>query len=295
MKPARMPFGEAVDRLMTTRSRAGRPALLALVFALALLSAAGSGCAPKGGSRPATTSQPDRWLYEQGSAAFQGNRNIRAREYFRQIIDSYPQSPYRPDAKLGLGDTFLAENTPESLVYAQNEFREFLTFYPTHPRADYAQYKLAMTHFEQIPKPERDQTETRNAIAEFQLLIERFPNSMLQREARERLREAQDQLGLAEYGVGLFYYRAKWYPGAFDRFSALLKSDPGFTDRDAVYYYLAETLNKLGKKPEALTYLDRLATEFEKSSYLERGKRLADALKAELTPGAVAAPVPKKF
>ena len=32
-----------------------------------------------------------------------------SREYFRQLVDSYPQSQYRADAKLGLGDTYLGE------------------------------------------------------------------------------------------------------------------------------------------------------------------------------------------
>jgi outer membrane protein assembly factor BamD len=145
-----------------------------------------------------------------------------------------------------------------------------------------------------MPKPERDQTQTKEAITEFEAMIERYPNSALLPEGRARLRDARDRLGLSEFGVGLFYYRARWYPGAVDRFTQLLKSDPAFTNRDAVYFYMAEALNKLGKKPEALTYLDRLGTEFEKSTYLERGKRLSDTLKAELTPGALAAPVPKK-
>ena len=67
-----------------------------------------------------------------------------------QVTETYTQSPYRPDAKLGIGDTYLGEGTPEALVLALNEFQEFLAFYPTHPRADYAQYKLGMTHFRQM-------------------------------------------------------------------------------------------------------------------------------------------------
>ena len=58
------------------------------------------------------------------------------------MTETYTQSPYRPDAKLGIGDTYLGEGTAEALVLAINEFREFLSFYPTNPRADYAQYKL---------------------------------------------------------------------------------------------------------------------------------------------------------
>jgi outer membrane protein assembly factor BamD len=288
-------FEKAVDWNMTTFRSTRFTAALAFTATFALLTAIGPGCASKSGKVPTGTSQPDKWLYERGMATLQTKKWTKAREYFRQIIDSYPQSPFRPDAKLGLGDTYLGEGTAEALVYAQNEFREFLTFYPTNVRADYAQYKLAMTHFKQMPKSERDQTQTKEAIAELVTLIERYPNSALLPEGRARLRDARNRLGLSEYGVGLFYYRSRWYPGAIDRFAQLLKNDPEFTYRDAVYFYYAESLSKVGKKPEALTYLDRLEKEFDKSQYLARGKRLADELKAALTPGTLAAPVPKKF
>ena len=36
---------------------------------------------------------------------------LTSREYFRQLMDSYPQSQYRADAKLGLGDTYLGEGS----------------------------------------------------------------------------------------------------------------------------------------------------------------------------------------
>ena len=48
-----------------------------------------------------------------------------------------------------------------------NEFQEYLSFYPTNPRADYAQYQLGIAHHKQMRAPERDQTETREAIKEF--------------------------------------------------------------------------------------------------------------------------------
>src|SRR5207249_10679993 len=92
---------------------------------------------------------------------------------------TYAQSAYRPDAKLGAGDTYLGEGTAEALVRASNEFREFLSFYPTNRRADYAQYKLGMAHFRQMRHPQRDQTETREAVREFEAFVARYPNSSL--------------------------------------------------------------------------------------------------------------------
>ena len=72
------------------------------------------------------------------------------------------------DAKLGLGDAYLSDGSTEGKLRAEREFQEFLSYFPTHTRADYAQYKLAMTHFDQMPKAERDQTETRAALDQFE-------------------------------------------------------------------------------------------------------------------------------
>jgi outer membrane protein assembly factor BamD len=250
-------------------------------LAVAVLACLVASCAAGRNTVPAGTPQPDRFLFERGTAALKDEDWFRAREYFRQIVDNYPQSPVRPEAKLGVGDSFLGENTNESLVLAANEFREFLTFYPTNTRADYAQYKLAMSHFKQMRAAERDQTETLAALKEFAIFFERYPNSPLMPEVKQQWREARDRLSEASYRVGLYYYRARWYPGAIDRFREVLKEDPGYTHRDAVYFYLAESLARTDKKAEALPYYERLLKEFVKSEYLDDAKKRLEELKAQ--------------
>lgn len=141
-----------------------------------------------------------------------------------------------------------------------------------------------MSHFYQMHGPDRDQTETREAIVELALMIRRFPESQLVPEARKNLRIARDRLGDAEYGVAYFYVRTqKFPPAAIERFKTILKEDPEYTRRDAVYYYLAESYLKMQKPAEALPLLERLAAEFEQSEYLEVGKKLAETLKADLS------------
>ena len=250
------------------------------VFAVALLAtlAACSGSVKK---PPTGTPEPDRFLFERGTEQLTEKHWLTSREYFRQLVDSYPQSPFRADAKLGVGDTYIGEKSPESFVLAANEFREFLTYYPTHARAGYAQFKLGMTYFYQMHGPERDQTETREAINEFERFVERYPASMLMSEVQSRLRDSRDRLSESDYLVGYFYYKQRWYPGAVDRFKVLLKADPGFTNRDAVYFYLGEALFKTNKRAEALPYYERLLEEFQQSEYLpEATKRIAE-LKAQ--------------
>ena len=266
--------------MITAHPIARRVCLLVAVFALAAASACGS--AARG--VPDGTVQPDKFLYERGSEELAERNWLTAREFFRQIIDTYTQSTYRPDAKLGMGDTYFGEGTPDGLERALNEFREFLSFFPTNPRADYAQFKLGMTHFRQMRGPQRDQTETREAIRELDLFVTRYPNSTLLTEGKARLRDARDRLSQSDYEVGYFYYRQRWYPGAVDRFKALLKQDPEFTNRDAVYFHLGEALAKgnSSSKAEALPYFEKLVEEFQQSEYLaDANKRIAE-LKAEL-------------
>ncbi|MCC7417819.1 MAG: outer membrane protein assembly factor BamD [Acidobacteria bacterium] len=255
--------------------------LRALAVALAL--AATAACAARSGRVPPQgSSEPDKFLFDRGTAELKEEHWLTAREFLRQLTDTYTQSPYRPDAKLAIGDSYLGENTAESLVYAINEFREFLQYYPTNPRADYAQYKLGMAHFQQMRAPQRDQTETRSAIAEFETFVQRYPNSALMPDVRQKLREAKDRLSDASYLVGFFYYRIRWYPGAIDRLKSVIEQDPGYSRRDAAYFYLAESLLKSDRRAEALPYYERLVADFEQSDHLAEARTRIAELKTQV-------------
>ena len=222
---------------------------------------------------PTNIANPDRFLMERGEAALKERDWLEARQFFRQVYDNYPQSPMRPDAKLGIADTYLGEKSAESLVLADGEYREFLTFYPRHARADYAQYKLAMTYFQQMRNPDRDQTPTREALTEFQVFFDRFPDSPLMPEVRMNWRIARDRLSDHELRVGITYSRIGVYRGAITRFQGVLKDDPNYTNRDAAYYHLAEVYYKTDNKQQAAPYYKRLVDEFVKSEFLERAQK----------------------
>jgi outer membrane protein assembly factor BamD len=228
---------------------------------------------------PPGTVNPDQFLFDRGTAAMAQKHYLEAREYFRKIVDSYPQSPRRPDAKLGMGDSYVAENRIDSAILAVNEYREFLQFFPTHPKDDYAQYQICVAQARQILSAERDQTATTEAVKQDDLFLDRYPASP-DRPAVETLRRvAQDRLSDHELRVGLFYFHLKGYGGATDRFNYLLAHDPSYTNRDEVYYYLAESLVAVKLEPAALPYYEKVVTEFPKSKYVEAAKKRLAELK----------------
>jgi len=271
------------NRELSAGRGARASALLLFCVALAVFAA---GCGAKRNKVPAGTAQPDKFLYEHGTEALNSKKWLSAREFFQTLIDTYPQSTYRAEAKLGLADSYLGEGSLASQVLALNEYREFLSFFPTHPRADYSQFKMAMAHFYQMAKPGRDQSETREAIKEFHTLFERYPNSPLIAEAKQKYREALDRKGQSDYGIGLTYFRIKWYPGAVSRFEELLKGDPEFTFRDGVYFHLAESLTRLNRQAEALPLLEKLVAEFQQSEFLQEAQKRIEEIKGALAAAA---------
>ncbi len=221
---------------------------------------------------PSGELEADRLLFERGMTALEERQWSRAREYFVQIRDNYPQSEYRRQARLSIGDTYEGEGTVEAYIQALNEYQEFLVLYPTDLSAAYARYKVGLVHFHQMRRAERDQTETMNAVEAFESFITLHPDHELMPQVRERLREARDRLSEHNFVVGHFYYRFNYDAGAISRFRQILDDDPHYSRRDEIYFYLAETLARINQSVEAIPYFARLLDEFEESEYAEQAQ-----------------------
>jgi outer membrane protein assembly factor BamD len=257
---------------MSIARRYRRVSLLVVCFAAAIP----VGCG--GGGQPTVVpdQQADTYLFTQGSQALERRRWVSAREYFRRLVETYPTSPHRQDAKLGIGDSYLGERRVESDILAVAEFKEFLRFYPLSPRADYAQYRLAFGQFQQILSPERDQTATLDTLRELRTFISTYPNSRYMKDVLDLERKTRDRLSESEFLVGRHYYRSRWYTGAVTRLEAVLKEDPQFTGRDGVYFFLAEAYAKQNRTAEARAYYQKVLDEFRVSEFRDDAtKRLA--------------------
>ena len=233
-----------------------------------------------------TAEGADALLFELGQEALVEERWDVAREYFVQIRDNYPQSELRDDARIGVVETYEGEGSPTAFVSALGELREFLRLYPpTHPLGPQAQYKLGMVYYNQMRRPERDQSETGLAIEEFERFMQQYSeysSPELIEQVRSKLREARDRLSDSSYLVGRYYYRADYFPGAVSRFREILDEDPGYTRRDQVYFHLADSLAQMNRTAEALPYFERLVEEFPNTEFLEDANRRIAELKVAM-------------
>lgn len=249
-----------------------------------LLAATLAGCASGGNVDIATlASNSDRLIWEEGRKAAEKKQWENARQYFKRIVDGFPSSELGPAARLALADSYFEEGGAGNYILAVAAYREFLTFYPSHPRADYAQFQVGESFFKQRNSPDRDQTQTQDALVEFQRLLEIYPQSAYVELGRQRIAECRQGLARAEYMVGWFYQKTrKAWRASIARYEVVLDEFPDYARLDEVLFRLAECQSFMARNAEAAPHLARLLEEFPESPYAAEARALFDAVRSSI-------------
>ncbi len=206
----------------------------------------------------------------------------KARVYFRQVIDSFPKSFYAQRAKLRIADSYYEKGDVGSLIIAASEYREFISLFPLSPSASYAQYRLALTFFKKALSPGRDQTKTKQALAEFKKVVTNFPRSEQVAESREKIKECEERLAAHILTIGVHYYKVYALKAATVRLIGILTDYPYFSRMDKVYFFLGDSYVKWNKFEEATPYLRKLITDYPESKYIKRAtKRMKEMEKKQ--------------
>jgi outer membrane protein assembly factor BamD len=265
--------------------RALRRVASVIVLCLALFA---YGCASGGQADIATlASNSDQVIFEAGQKAAEKKQWEAARQYFKRIVDGFPQSQLGPAARLALADSHYGEAGTASYILAISEYRDFVTLYPSHPKSDYAQFRIGEAYFAQKNSPDRDQTSTYHALAEYEHLLEAYPSSPFIEEARGRISACRQSLGRAEFMAGYFYQKTrKAYRAAITRYEGVVNDYPDYDGVDEVLYRLGQCLVFAGRTREALPHLSKLIEVYPASEWADAAKKLM----AEIPPQAVPAP-----
>jgi len=185
--------------------------------------------------------QPDKVLFDQAMDALQHGKYDVTRLTLQTLINTYPDSEYVARAKLAIGDSWYAEGTSAALVQAENEYKDFETFFPNMAEAAEAQLKIANIHFKEMEKPDRDFTHAVRAQDEYRYLITTYPDSKLVPEARQKLLQVQEVLAEREFRVGHFYYMREAYPAAEARLKSLADTYPLYSNADEALLLLGDS------------------------------------------------------
>lgn len=212
-------------------------------------------------------------IYDRAEKLYEQKRWARARRSFAHVYENFPNDPLGRRALLRVADTYFQQGDPVNLVEAQYKYRDFINRYPGSEFADYAMLQIANVPYKQMERPDRDQTRTREAVEKFREMIAAFPNSKHRPEAEKKLQEALDRLARHEHLIATFYRNRGNHQAAINRLNGILDRFPNYSDRDAVFFNLATSLEALGRTGEARLYFERVIAEFPDSDYAKRARQ----------------------
>lgn len=248
-----------------------------VLLAVGLL--ASMGCGGKSDAVIPQGAQGDERLMALGSEALENKNWTEARGYFQQLLDAYPRSQLAGDARLGIADSYFNQKGSGNLILAIAEYRDFLTFFPNHPRADYAQFQIAYGHYRQIKSPDRDQEPTELAVEEFEKLIELYRNSRYAEEGRALLQECYETLAESEFRIGLFYLEIRKHCRAsIPRFQNVIDGYPTYSKMDEVHFRMGSAYQLCRQPEKAQSHLRQVIDGFPNSEFRDEAQSMLATL-----------------
>ncbi len=217
------------------------------IAGLALLAVLLAGCHNKKVNNPLAnvgSKQPDKVLFDRAMDQMKHNHMDQARIILQTLINTYPDSEYIARAKLAVGDSWYAEGGSAALAQAENEYKDFETFFPNMPEAAEAQLKIANIHYRQMEKPDRDFTHAMRAEEEYRNLINQYPDSKLVAQAKQRLREVQEVLAEREFRIGRFYFLRESWAASIARLQSVVDDYPLYSGADESLYMLGSAYER---------------------------------------------------
>lgn len=191
----------------------------------------------------------------------------------QEVIDNYPYSEYATLAELKIADIHFARRDYEE---AGSYYQDFVELHPTHDSVPYAIYRLGLCSFERMRDPDQDQAPTHEAISQFRVLLERYPDSEYADDAAQRIGEAQDRLATHEITVADFYFDRGECHAAAGRYRRALELYPDHTRHLRTKGRLATALKCMRRYYEAERLYEEVLAE------QPRDDEVLDEVRAEL-------------
>ncbi len=210
-------------------------------------------------------------IYNAGEAALAAGQPTRAAGFFDEVERLYPYSEW---SKRSTIMSAFAYYQAGDFGQSQAAANRYLDFYPAGTDAAYAQYLIALSHYDQIVDVGRDQSQTFDALVALRDVIERYPDSDYTKSAELKFDLALDQLAGKEMQVGRYYLKRGHFAAAINRFRVVVEEYQTTSHTAEALYRLIESYLSLGLTDEAQTAGAILGHNYQGSEWYEDGYAL---------------------
>jgi outer membrane protein assembly factor BamD len=185
---------------------------------------------------------PDKQLYDKAVAQIKSGHFDVGRLDLQTLLNTYPDSQYQMRAKLAVADAWYKEGGSAALTQAEQEYKDFITFFPNVPEAAEAQLRVGDIYFKQMDVPDRDYSKGVHAEEEYRTMLKQYPDAppALTKEAKQKLREVQEVMAEREAELGAFYATHNNYAATIARYQTVIDTYPLYSHMDDVLIGLGD-------------------------------------------------------
>ncbi|WP_440652886.1 outer membrane protein assembly factor BamD [Candidatus Pelagibacter sp. HIMB1542] len=205
--------------------------------------------------------------YKEGALSLEAGDVLYAAKKFNEAEILYPQSEWAPKSSLMAAYSYYSQ---DYYLDAIEELIRFKKVYPKHKDSDYANYLLGICYYEQIVDEKKDLNSIRKAKAQFNFLINNYPNSEYSTDAEYKIDYINEILASKEMYIGRYYFnKKKWIP-AINRFRSVIDDYDTSIYVEEALYRLVEIYYTLGLDQEAQKYAFTLGYNYQSSKWYEK-------------------------
>jgi len=209
--------------------------------------------------------------YNDGVKELERGDALIAAKKFNEAEILYPQSKWAPRSALMAAYAYYTQNYFDDSIY---ELERFVKTYKNHEREDYAYYLLALSYYDQIADEKKDLRTIIKAKENFNIVVEKFPNTDFALDAEYKLDLIEDILASKEMYLARYYIdREKWIP-AINRFKIILENYDTTIFAEEALHRLVEIHYKIGLVEESKKYASMLGYNYQSSEWYEKSYKI---------------------
>jgi outer membrane protein assembly factor BamD len=209
--------------------------------------------------------EPADKLYNEGLYLLNTKRDLKtAAKRFEEVDRQHPYSDWARRSLIMSAYTYYQAGMYEESITTS---RRYIQLHPGSPDAAYAQYLIGSCYFDQIRDVTRDQDRTERAMAAFEEVVRKYPNSEYAVSAKRKIDVGRDQMAAQTMMVGRYYMDRRDYSGAINRFKIVVTRYQTTRHVEEALLRLTEAYLSLGIVAEAQTSAAVLGHNFPDSRW----------------------------
>jgi len=238
------------------------------------------GCSSKKNDAPKVVDKAPVELYIDAKQALESANYEKAAEILEALDSRYPFGPHSDQVQL---DLIYAYYKRDETALALANIDRFIRLNPTHKNLDYLYYLRGLTqlatdqHIFQnlfgIERYNRDPSPSLQAFKDFNILIERYPDSQYALDAKQRMVFIKDRLARYEISIAEWYIQRDAYIAAINRSKLVLNNYPNTSSVEDALGIMIVAYDELGLVEPKKNALAVLKLNYPNSRTVRRSER----------------------